>query len=425
MPDQDNVPLEKFSLSTGDFADDLRNNDFGIEDTQVIASKDLQSFLMSDPDDVKSIEDDAAEKAELARKQAEAQKQQQSNDNSDKEKPKPTPPKKEKPDGKDALEDILFTKNEEGDDVGGTPTATGTKDAVNTPSEEDSTYDTLAKDLLRLGVFSKNSDDESEETLGIKTPEEFLERFNLEKKKGAVNILDNFLSQFGEDYRKMFDAVFVNGVKPQDYIQTFNRIETIKGLDLTNEDNQERIVRSYYKNLKMDDAKIEARIQKMKDYGDLEEEAKAYHEVLLNKEQEQATELENKKKAEAQAIKQKEAETFKSYQRILTEKLKAQEVDGIPLTQKDSEETLKYLTEKKYKLESGELLSEFDKDLLELNRPENHEIKIKLGLLLRKKLDLTSVKKTTISKKSDALFTLSTKNAKQNPKEKEIKSFFQ
>ena len=106
------------------------------------------------------------------------------------------------------------------------------------------------------------------------------------------------------------------------------------------------------------------------------------------------------------------------------EKLKAQEIDGIPLTQKDSEEVLNYLTEKKYKLASGELLSEFDKDILELNRPENHELKIKLGLLLRKKLDLTSVKKTTISKKSDALFTLSTKNAKQNPKEKEIKSFF-
>lgn len=432
MPDQDNVSMEKFSLNSGDFADDLGSNDFGIQDTQVLASKDLQNFLLSDPDDVKNLEDDDAEKAEKLRKQQEALKKQQqqsqqqnqpSDDEGDEGKQKQTTKKKEeKPDGKDALENILFGKqdeNQEGDEGKAAP---GKETSTN--DDEDNTYTTLGKDLLRLGVFSKNSEEESEETLEIKTPDEFLERFNLEKKKGAINILDNFLGQFGEEYRKMFDAVFVNGVKPQEYLQSFAKVEAIKGIDLTSEDNQERVVRAYYKNLKWDDAKIETKIQKLKDYGDLEDESKAYHEVLLNREKEQAEALELKKQQEAQEAKDKEAATVKSYQRILNEKLKAQEIDGIPLTQKDSEETLKYLTEKKYKLQSGELLSEFDKDLLELNRPENHELKIKLGLLLRKKLDLTSVKKTTISKKSDALFTLSTKNAKQNPKEKEVKSFF-
>jgi len=428
MPDQDNVSMEKMSLSSGDFADDLGSNDFGIQDTQVLASKDLQNFLLSDPDDVKDIEDEA-EKAEKLKQQQEAlkKKQQQQQPSDDEEgdegKPKQTPKKKEeKPEGKDVLENILFGKsgeNQEGDEG---KIAPGKE--TSTQEDEDNTYATLGKDLLRLGVFSKNSEEESEETLEIKTPEEFLERFNLEKKKGAINILDNFLGQFGDEYRKMFDAVFVNGVKPQDYLQSFAKVEAIKGIDLTSEDNQERVVRAYYKNLKWDDAKIETKIQKLKDYGDLEDESKAYHEVLLNREKEQAEALELKKQQEAQEAKDKEAATIKSYQRILNEKLKAQEIDGIPLTQKDVEETIKYMSDKKYKLQSGELLSEYDKDLLELNRPENHELKIKLGLLLRKKLDLTSVKKTTISKKSDALFTLSTKNAKQNPKEKEVKSFF-
>ena len=278
---------------------------------------------------------------------------------------------------------------------------------------------------MRLGVFTKSSEDESEENLDIKTPEQFLERFNLEKKKGAIGILDNFLNQFGEDYRKMFDAVFVNGVKPQDYLQAFTKIESFSNLDLADENNQERVMRAYYKELKWDDERINNKIQKLKDYGDLEDEANSYHEVLLNKEKETAAQIEQKKIDEQKQEKERDLATTKSFQRILSEKLKTQEIDGVPLTQKDAEEVLAYLTNKPYKLASGEKLTEFDKDLLELNRPENHELKIKLGLLLRKKLDLTSVKKTTISKKSDALFTLSTKNAKQkDSKEKEIKSFF-
>lgn len=417
MPDQDNISTEKITLGSSDFADDLDGNAFGIQDTQVLASKDLQSFLLSDPDDVKNIEEEKAKEAAEAEK-LKQQQSQQSQQEPDPKNPKSAPPKEdEAAKGKAALENALFDSEEE-------EAKPGPGKTTSTSEDEDNTYQTLGKDLLRLGVFSKNSDDETEENISINSPEEFLERFTLEKKKGAVGILDNFLSQFGDDYRKMFDAVFVNGVKPDEYLSSFSKIESIQNLDLSAESNQERVVKAYYKGLKWDDAKIDSRIQKLKDYGDLEDEAKTYHEVLLNKEKEQVTALEQAKVAEAQEVKNKEIATKKSYERILSEKLKNQEIDGIPLTEKDSTEVLAYLTDKKYKLASGELLSEFDKDLLELNRAENHETKIKLGLLLRKKLDLTSVKKATISKKSDALFTLSTKNAKQNPKEKEIKSFF-
>jgi hypothetical protein len=222
----------------------------------------------------------------------------------------------------------------------------------------------------------------------------------------------------------MFDAVFVNGVAPGEYLDNFAKVEAFSNLDMTSEANQERVVRSYFKQLKMPEDKIEIKIQKLKDYGDLEEEATSYHEVLLNKEREAGAKLEESKVREKQEEREKELSTLNSYKRILAEKLKAQEIDGIPLTQKDADESLAYMSHKKYKLDSGELLTEYDKDLMELNRPENHELKIKLGLLLRKKLDLSSVKKTTISKKSDALFTLSTKNSKAKSTEKEIKSFF-
>ena len=421
MPDQEeNIQMEK--LDNNAFGEGLDNN-FGIEDTQLIASQDLQKFLMSDPDDVKNVEEEAkkakvkeeVDKAEAERLKALGQQP-------------PTKKKEdEKPDSKKLLEDMLFNEDEEVEEEpklgpDGKPIIAPPKAA--TSGEDDDTYKTLSKDLLRLGVFSKTSDDETEETIDISTPEAFLERFGLEKKKGAIGILDSFLSQFGEDYRKMFDSIFVNGVKPQEYLQSFVKIEAIKDLDLADEDNQSKIVRSYYKSLKWDDAKIDARIQKLKDYGDMEDEAKTYHEVLLNKEKEQVATIEKAKTDEVAVQKEKDTATQKSFQRILTEKLKAQEIDGIPLTQADAEAVFAYMVNKPFKLASGELLSEFDKDILELNRPENHEQKVKLGLLMKKKLDLSSVKKSAVSKKSDALFTLSTKNAKQAPAKKELKSFF-
>lgn len=412
MPDQDNVSLEKVSL---DFTEDLDR--FGIQDTQEVASRDLQTFLLADPDSMKEVEEGDDDEEEEKRKKLAQQKQQQASSKKDEKTETSKPKTEEKPDGKKALENLLFNKQEqteEGSEEGAEGEGAG----------DESTYKTLGKDLMRLGVFSKNSEEETEENINIETPEQFLERFNLEKKKGAIGILDNFLSQFGEEYRKMFDAVFVNGVKPEEYLHSFAKIEAIKGLDMADEGNQEKVVRSYFASLKKDQNWIDNKIQKMKDYGDLEEESKTYHEVMLTKETEQATALELAKQEKLQKEREKEISTKKAYQRILGEKVKAQEIDGIPITEKESQEVLDYLTDKKYKLQSGELLSEFDKDILELNRPENHELKVKLGLLLRKKLDLTSVKKTTISKKSDALFTLSTKNAKQNSREKEIKSFF-
>lgn len=430
------MPNEEVQMEKMDFSGGLEDNAFGIEDTQVLANKDLNAFLLTDPDEVKNIEEE--KRAEAAKAEAEKLKQQQQQqpdeEGADKKTKKQSVKKDTKEDiaelGKKALESALFSNDEDDEE----DIEDGkSKDLKDNPqphpgkktNEEDETFVTLGKDLMRLGVFTKNSEEESEENIDIKTPEQFLERFNLEKKKGAIGILDTFLGQFGEEYRKMFDAVFVNGVKPQDYLQSFSKIESMKTLDLADEGNQEKVMRTYYKELKWDDARIDSKIQKLKDYGDLEDEAQSYHEVLLNKEQEQAAQIEQKKIEEATKEKERDATTAKSYQRILAEKLKNQEIDGVPLTQKDAQDVLAYLTNKPYKLASGEKLTEFDKDILELNRPENHELKIKLGLLLRKKLDLTSVKKTTISKKSDALFTLSTKNAKQkDSKEKEIKSFF-
>ena len=87
--------------------------------------------------------------------------------------------------------------------------------------------------------------------------------------------------------------------------------------------------------------------------------------------------------------------------------MKNKEFDGIPLNPKLAGELQDFLTIDKYKTNSGETLTEFDKTILELKRPENHEKKVKIALLLKileKDPTLSTIQKTGITKKSNELF---------------------
>ena len=68
------------------------------------------------------------------------------------------------------------------------------------------------------------------------------------------------------------------------------------------------------------------------------------------------------------------------------------------------------LTQEKYKLPTGETLTEFDKFILELKRPENHTLKVKLALLAMKKLDLSNIKIKERNDQVSKSFDWATKN---------------
>ena len=66
-----------------------------------------------------------------------------------------------------------------------------------------------------------------------------------------------------------------------------------------------------------------------------------------------------------------------------------------------------FLLVDKWKTPSGEHLSDFDRVILDLKRPENHAMKVKVGLLLKileKDPTLSTIQKTGITKKSTELF---------------------
>ncbi len=324
-----------------------------------------------------------------------------------KEKPKEDA---EEPKVKSLEEQLLAEDEEEDEEVEKKkPTPKPVKAETEEGEEEDepetNRFKALSKDLLKLGVFSSEED---EEDLDINTPEQFLERFHNEKKKGAIEIVNNFIGQFGEEYQDAFNAIFSNGVNPREYFTTFNKIENLTELDLSKESNQKAVIKQYLIDQEWDAEDIDQEIERITNYGELEAVATRNHKVLVKKESSKLEQLEqesHKKLEQQKAFKQNYLNNVTT---ILNNKLKEKEFDGIPLNQSLASEVRDFLVTEKYKTPSGEQLTEFDVAILNLKKPENHEKKVKVGLLLKmleKDPKLSSIQKTAITKKTNELFS--------------------
>lgn len=272
-------------------------------------------------------------------------------------------------------------------------------------SPDGNQFSALANDLFKLGVFTK---DEDEDDVTISTPEEFLERFQTEKKKGASEIVENFIGQFGEDYQKAFEAIFVKGADPKEYFSTYNNVVSFAEMDLSSTDNQIKVVRQTLTDQGFDEEDIDTEVERLQNYGDLENVATKYHKVLVKKEAQKLQKIEEQAAVQLQQKQAIRNQYINNVQTILQEKLKTKEFDGIPLSPKTASELQDFLLVDKYKTVSGETLTDFDKAILELKRPENHEQKVKVALLLKileKDPTLSTIQKTGVTKKSNQLFT--------------------
>lgn len=393
-------------------ADNLETPAFGnfsIENTMEmgLGNAELLNDLMSpdtstaDPDDVQKI--DAAPAAQAPAKKQPAAKADD-DDASD---------NKEDVDPSKSIQDFLLggdDDTEEDDDAAPAPKA---KKAEETPAadeeeeEEDaavSQFTALSRDLFKLGVFTK---EDGEEDVAVNSAEEFLERFEVEKKKGAIEVVQNFIGQFGEDYQNAFDAIFVKGVDPKEYFGTYNAIESFSEMDLSQESNQIAVIKQALADQGFDPEDITTEVERLQNYGDLESVATKHHKVLVKKEAAKLQKLEQDRTVELQrqaAYKQQYQQNVTS---VLQEKLKAKEFDGIPLNPKLAGELQDFLLAEKWKTGSGETLTDFDRTILDLKRPENHEMKVKVALLLKileKDPTLSTIQKTGVTKKSNELF---------------------
>jgi hypothetical protein len=270
--------------------------------------------------------------------------------------------------------------------------------------EQVSQFTALSRDLFKLGVFSQDDD---EEDIDISTPEAFLERFQNEKKKGAVEMVQNFIGQFGEDYQQAFEAVFVKGVSPKEYFGTYNNVVSFSEMDLSQENNQVRVIKQALTDQGFESEDVDTEVERLKNYGDLESVATKHHKVLVKKEAQKLVQMEQKAEQELQQKQAVKNQYIQNVQGVLQDKLKSKEFDGIPINPKLANELQDFLLVDKYKTASGETLTDFDKTILELKRPENHATKVKVALLLKileKDPTLSTIQRTGVSKKSNELF---------------------
>ena len=286
-------------------------------------------------------------------------------------------------------------------------TKTESKVETNDDDEDDDSsngtqFTALANDLFKLGVFNEDDDDEP-----ITTPEQFLQKFEAEKKKGASEIVQNFIGQFGEDYQNAFEAIFVKGADPKEYFGTYNNVVNFAEMDLSQENNQVAIMKQALADQGFDAEDIETEVERLKNYGDLESVSAKHHKVLVKKEAQKLNQIEAQAERELQQKQAVRNQYINNVQSILDDKLKAKEFDGIPLNPKLVNELQDFLLVDKWKTPSGETLSDFDRTILDLKRPENHAMKVKVGLILKileKDPTLSTIQKSGVSKKTDQLF---------------------
>ncbi len=395
-------------------ANDLENPGFGnfsIQDTMEMGmgNAELINDLLSpdtasaNPDDIKDIKAEDPAPAAPA-KAAKAPATKASSDD--------TEEAEEKEDSSKNIQSFLFGNDDEEEEEEEAPKKTKAPEAPEASQDADEDEDdgapnpfaAFSKDLFKLGAFTKDDD---EEDIQISTAEEFLERFEAEKKKGAAEVVENFIGRFGEDYQNAFNAIFVNGVDPKEYFGTYNAIESFSEMDLSDKNNQIAIIKQALADQGFDPEDITTEVERLDSYGDLESVAAKHHKVLVKKEAVKLQKLEQEKAAQLQqqmAYKQQYSNNVTS---ILQDKLKAKEFDGIPLNPKLATELQDFLITEKWKTNSGENLTDFDRTILELKRPENHEMKVKVALLLKileKDPTLSTIQKAGVTKKTNDLF---------------------
>lgn len=325
----------------------------------------------------------------------------------------------EKTKAQSAISNFLGNDDEEEEDDVPPPTTPTTDEEDGAP--EGTQFSALANDLYKLGVFNKDDEDEEQ----ISTPEQFLQKFESEKKKGATEIVENFIGQFGEDYQNAFEAIFVKGADPKEYFGAYNSIVNFAEMDLAQESNQITIMKQALADQGFDADDIDSEIERLQNYGDLETVATKHHKILVKKEATKLEQIERKAEQALQYKTQVRNQYISNVQSILQDKMKTKEFDGIPLNPKLVNELQDFLLVDKWKTPTGETLSDFDRTILDLKKPENHAMKVKVGLLLKileKDPTLSTIQKSGVTKGTDKLFgevarqvTKEKQQAKPNP----------
>lgn len=293
-------------------------------------------------------------------------------------------------------------------------------DADQTDSDpEENTFAVISKDLVTAGVFSESEDPLPE------NEEEFLERFHKESVGRANAQLTKFLEQFGKDRLDAFRAIFVNGVDPKEYFQIGAQSENILNLDMEQESNQKKITKKYYMEIAgLSEARAEKMLQGIIEDGELDTEATTALEKFKEQHESKLQAVEQAKLQDQERRAQEKQYFNHHVTQFLHTKQDTKDFDGLKFNNDISTTIQRNLTQPAYKLPNGELITEFQKFIMELSNPENIEIAVKIALLKENNFDFSKIQAKKATEEKSKLFqNLSKQTQRQKPQSKPVDGF--
>jgi hypothetical protein len=298
-----------------------------------------------------------------------------------------TPPVNDDNDDNDDLDD-----NDDSDD-----------DSSDDDSDEDSdnTFEVFAKGLAQAGILDLEDEDLKVENWDEKSFIDVMEK-TVDNRMWA-KMEELAMETYGEAGVKLIEDIFINKVPVPEYLQMFSNEQVVENVDLSDENNQERIFRLYLAKTGMDEDEIEDQLNYARDNERLEAYAQKYQTKLVEKMQEERERLSQEAEARLKDIQKREDERQESYAKVLEESVKAGDIVGYPINNKDAEELFSFVLDRPHVLPNGQRISDFEYRLATM-RQEDPKKFLAVARLVQKDLDLSPVKKKAVSEETNSIF---------------------
>ena len=274
--------------------------------------------------------------------------------------------------------------------------------------EEENYFEIFGKGLAKAGMLDVADDEDiewNEQTFLAKMSETIEDR--------AWNQLEEMaVETYGEAGVQMIEDIFINKVPVQEYLQRFANEQIVENVDLSVEENQERVFRLYLAKTGMDEDEIQDQLNYARDNDRLEAYSQKYHVKLIEKMQQERAALAQESEARVQAMRQKEEEREQLYADVLDKAIASGTIEGYPLNEQAANELFDFVLSKPHVLPNGQRISDFEYKLAKM-RQEDPSKFLAVAKLVQSDLDLTPVKRKAVTEETNTLFNdLKTKSKK-------------
>ena len=204
-----------------------------------------------------------------------------------------------------------------------------------------------------------------------------------------------------------------NGGNFYDIVSNYTSSENLNpDVDMTDETNQERVLRAILEEEGKDDELIDSQIEFYKDSGKLESIANKYFDKWKeDREKEVEAQVEQQRLAKQQA-----AQNQKAFKKELTTFISESEsVKGLSINKKDAEELPDYISNTTVKLQDGRQITPFYRDLFEAFKDK--EKVVILAKLVKNGFDFGDIKKEVSTKQAREIKNELQRQNKNQPKE--------